>query len=132
MLSTPQTVKRHSSTVKKVPLMIKIAPKDTSEYTPDVVPDTSDVELVNFILETNNGIHLYFNESNPRETSDGVQQFNFNMKDRVWKAYQSYKIIFSLKKPDYKPTIRIKLDKKDAKIIYRAIPENASIIIKFT
>jgi len=33
--------------------MIKMAPKDTSEYKPDIMPDTSITEPVNYILEMN-------------------------------------------------------------------------------
>ncbi len=110
--------------------MVKIAPKDTSEYTPDVVPDTADVDAVNYIFETNAGIQLYFYESNPRESADGMQQFKFDFRDRVQTGYLLFRSALTFKKPKYKPEIRIKLKKRDAKIIYRALPENASIIVK--
>ncbi|MGD9978625.1 MAG: hypothetical protein AB7S54_11915 [Bacteroidales bacterium] len=131
MLSAPLKVTRHKSTIRKVPLMIKIAPKDTSEYTPDIIPDTSDVDLVNFILETNSGLQLYFYESNPKESADEIKQLYFELKDRVRKTCNTFTRAFAFKKPDYKPYIRIKMAKKDAKIIYRAIPENALIVVKF-
>lgn len=130
MLSLPLEVTEHISTIKKDPLMVKIAPKDTSEYTPDVVPDTTDIDAVNFIFETNAGIQLYFYESNPRESSDGMQQFRFDFRDRVQTGYQLFRSAIAFKKPKYKPEIRIKLKKRDAKIIYRALPENASIVLK--
>ena len=59
MLSTPYTISKDFSTIKKEPLMIKMAPKDTSEYKPDILPDTTDLEPVNYMMEMENGIRLY-------------------------------------------------------------------------
>src|ERR1035437_6115356 len=36
MLSTPFTISRSIATIKKEPVMLKMAPKDTSEYKPDI------------------------------------------------------------------------------------------------
>ncbi|MGE0077094.1 MAG: hypothetical protein AB7S48_04460 [Bacteroidales bacterium] len=130
MLYSPIKVVEHKSTIQKVPLMVKIAPKDTSEYTPDVVPDTTDIDAVNYILETNAGIQLYFYESNPKESSNGLKQFKFDFRDRVQTGYHLFMSAVTFKKPKYQPEIRIKLKKRDAKIIYRALPEKADIILK--
>jgi hypothetical protein len=51
MLATPFTVSNSLSTIRKEPVMIKTAPKDTSEFKPDVMPDTSLTEPVSYILE---------------------------------------------------------------------------------
>lgn len=130
MLSLPIKVTEHLSTIAKVPLMVKIAPKDTSEYTPDVIPDTTDIDAVNYIFETNSGIQFYFYESNPQESADGLKQFKFDFRDRILSGYGLFKSAFTFKKPKYQPEIRIKLQKRDAKMIYRALPENASIVLK--
>ena len=55
MLSTPFTIENSIATIKKEPVMIKMAPKDTSEYKPDIIPDTSLTEPVNYILEMTDG-----------------------------------------------------------------------------
>ena len=47
------------ATIEKEPIMIKMAPKDTSEYKPDIMPDTSVIEPVNYILEMTNGTRIY-------------------------------------------------------------------------
>jgi hypothetical protein len=130
MLSYPIQVVQHTSTIPKVPLMVKIAPKDTSEYTPDIIPDTTDIDAVNYIFETNAGIQFYLYESNPKESADGMKQFKFDFRDRVQSGYMLFKSAFTFKKPKYQPEIRIKLKKRDAKIIYRALPENASIVLR--
>ncbi|MBN1107997.1 MAG: hypothetical protein JXA55_04480, partial [Bacteroidales bacterium] len=59
MLSKPLTIENAFSSIPREPLMIKMAPKDTSEYKPDIIPDTADYEPVNFILELEEGIVIY-------------------------------------------------------------------------
>ena len=56
LLSSPMNIVSDLATIRKEPLMIKMAPKDTSEFKPDIIPDTSDYEPVNYILEMDNGI----------------------------------------------------------------------------
>lgn len=130
MLSLPLQVTGHASTIAKVPLMVKIAPKDTSEYTPDIVPDTADVQAVNYILETSAGMQLYFYESNLHESADGLKQLWFDFRDRVRSGYGLLRSAFSFRKPVYQPEIRVKLNRRDAKMIYRALPENAAIVLR--
>lgn len=129
-LSVPFTITRHTSTIPKVPLMTKIAPRDTSEYTPDVIPDTTDLEPVNFILELKPNVLLYFYESNPTQSSDGFNQFKFDLRERTWTVVQDAKRILKLKIPVYKPYIRFRLGKKDAKVIYRAIPNQGQVVLR--
>lgn len=129
-LSMPLTISKHTSTIPKVPLMVKIAPRDTSEYTPDVVPDTTDLDPVNFIFELKPNILLYFYESNPSQSSDGFNQFKFDFRERAWTIVQDSKRILKFKLPVYKPYIRLRLSKKDAKVIYRAIPEHGQVVLR--
>lgn len=129
-LSVPFTITRHTSTIPKVPLMIKIAPRDTSGYTPDVIPDTTDLEPVNFILELKPNILLYFYESNPTQSSDGFNQFKFDLRERTWTVVQDVKRILKFKIPVYNPYIRFRLGRKDAKVIYRAIPNQGQVVLR--
>ena len=45
VFSSIYNIKNSLSTIKKEPVMIKMAPKDTSEYKPDIMPDTSLMNL---------------------------------------------------------------------------------------
>ncbi len=69
MLSSPMTIVNDIATIKKEPLMIKMAPKDTSEFKPDIIPDTSDYEPVNYILEMDNGIRIFVYQDTDTITS---------------------------------------------------------------
>ncbi len=117
------------STIRKMPLMVKIAPRDTSEYTPDVVPDTTDLEPVNFIIELKPNVQLYFYESNSSQSSDGFSHFKFDLKERIRTLKQDFKRISKFNYPVYKPYIRIRINKRDAKIIYRALPNKGQVIL---
>lgn len=129
MLSTPFTISRSIATIKKEPVMLKMAPKDTSEYKPDIMPDTSIAEPVNYILEVNRGIRIYVYQQEKTKFVDRMSQFKFDIKDRITDTWSSLKSIAVLKVPEYHPYIRIKLPRTDAKIIYRAIPKNGQIAV---
>lgn len=129
MLSTPFTISRSVATIKKEPVMLKMAPKDTSEYKPDIMPDTSIAEPVNYILEVNRGIRIYVYQEEKIKFVDRINQFKFDFKDRLTDTWSSLKSIAILKVPEYHPFIRIKLPRTDAKIIYRAIPKNGQIAV---
>lgn len=126
MLSSPLIIENDISSIKKEPLMISIAPKDTSEFQPDMVPDTADTEPVNYIFETQKGIRLYFYQ----EEADGrFNTFEFDLRDKLRNVLNSLKSVALLKVPDYIPYIRIRIPRADAKIIYRAIPEHGHIAV---
>ncbi|MHC1702626.1 MAG: hypothetical protein AB9846_01840 [Tenuifilaceae bacterium] len=129
MLSRPLTIVNRFSTIKREPLMIKMAPKDTSEYVPDIAPDTSDFEPVNYILEMDNGVRIFVYQEDKKKSEDGYCQKLFDLKDRLRNTKST---IDSLKRnsvPKYHPFIKIRLPKADAKIIYRALPENGQVVI---
>ncbi len=129
MLSTPFTIANSIATIKKEPVMLKMAPKDTSEYKPDIMPDTSITEPVNYILEMNRGIRIYVYQEEHAKFGDRMNQFEFDIKDRIADTWNALKRIAVLKVPEYHPYIKIKLPRADAKIIYRAIPKNGQIAV---
>jgi len=129
MLSLPMSIANDYSTIKKEPLMIKMAPRDTSEYKPDIIPDTSDFESVNYILELDCGIKIHVYQEEDIEISDRIQLFWFDLTDRIRTTLRSIASVVLLKVPDYKPFIKIRLPKSDAKILYRAIPYHGQVAV---
>jgi hypothetical protein len=129
MLSTPFTIESSIATIKKEPVMLKMAPKDTSEYKPDIMPDTSITEPVNYILDMNRGIRIYIYQEEHSKFSDRMNQFEFDIKDRITDTWSALKRVAVLKVPEYHPFIKIVLPRADAKIIYRAIPKNGQIAV---
>jgi hypothetical protein len=129
MLATPLTVSKDYATIRKEPVMLKMAPKDTSEYKPDILPDTTNSEAVNCMLEMDNGIRLYLYQDLGNEEGGAVNLFLFDLNDRLRNIGDNLKSILRLKVPEYHPAIRIKLAKADARIIYRALPKNGQIAV---
>lgn len=119
LLASPFTIENSFATIKKEPVMIKMAPKDTSEYKPDIVPDTSVTEPVNFILQMTNGLRIYVYQE---EDEERMTQFKFDLKFRLIDTWNSIKSISHFKVPEYHPYIKMRIPRADAKIIYRAIP----------
>jgi hypothetical protein len=129
MLSSPMSIVSDFATIKKEPLMIKMAPKDTSEFKPDIIPDTSDYEPVNYILEMDNGIRIFVYQATDTITSDKNHLFFFDLSDRLKNTWNSLKSSASFRVPEYHPFIKIQLPKADAKILYRAIPRYGQIAV---
>jgi PIN domain nuclease of toxin-antitoxin system len=128
MLSTPFTINTDFASIKKEPVMLKVAPKDTSEYKPDILPDTSNTEPVNYMLEMTNGFRLYVYQADEEEKG-GFNRFFFDMADRFRNSLDITRSILLLKVPEYHPAIRIKLPKADARSIYRGLPRQGQIAV---
>ena len=129
LLSAPFTVRNNFSTIKKEPVMIKMAPKDTSEYKPDILPDTTSSEPVNYMMETENGFRLYVYQDTGEKSGGAISRFLFDISDRFKNTWDIIKSIFVLKVPEYHPSIRIRMKKADAKIIFRALPRHGQIVV---
>jgi hypothetical protein len=129
MLATPFTISHAFATIRKEPVMIKMAPKDTSEYKPDIMPDTSIAEPVNYILEMNGGIRIYVYQEENAKLSDRMSHISFDINDRLRDTWSALKRVAILKVPEYHPFIKIRLPRTDAKIIFRAIPKNGQIAV---
>lgn len=122
MLSTPFVITADYSTIKKEPVMIKMAPKDTSEYQPDIIPDTADYEPVNFILLMENGVKIHIYQGEKLRAGDNLNRFLFDLRDRLRITTSTLFSTIRFRVPEYYPYIRIRLARADSKRIYRALP----------
>ncbi|HNR42481.1 MAG TPA: hypothetical protein PKL65_09625 [Bacteroidales bacterium] len=129
LLSGPLNIVGDYSTIRKEPLMIKMAPRDTSEYKPDIIPDTTYHEPVNYILETDIGIRIFIYQSEKILPSDRKHQYFFDLNDRLRNTWNSLKRVAILEVPEYHPFIKLVLPGADARIIYRAIPRKGQIAV---
>lgn len=129
LFSKPFTVERNFASIPKEPLMIKMAPKDTSEFKPDIIPDTADYEPVNYIMEIDNGTVIYVYQEEKLNPGDGKALFFFDLRYRLRNTWNTMKSVFTFKVPEYRPYIKIRLPRSDSKIIYRALPEHGQIAV---
>jgi hypothetical protein len=128
-LSKPFNISKNYSSILKVPLMIKMAPKDTSEYVPDIFPDTADYEPVNYILEIDNGTRIIVYQDEKLNPGDNMHLSWFDLQYRFRNTLESLKSSLTFKVPEYHPFIKLRLPRSDAKIIYRALPEHGQIAV---
>lgn len=129
LLSAPLTIVSDTSSIEKIPLIVKIAPKDTSEFIPDAIPDTAFYEPVNYIFETDRGIKIYVYQSEEIEKGDRKERFLLDLRHRLSDTKAAIKDIMAFKVPEYQLFIKIKIPSADAKIIYRAIPKHGQIAV---
>jgi hypothetical protein len=129
MFSRPLTITDDYSSIKKEPLVIKMAPKDTSEFRPDIILDTADYEPVNFIIEIDTLLRIYIYQQEKLNRGDGRQQFMFDLRFRLHNFSDSFKKICVFKVPDYHPFIKIRIPRANAKIIYRALPRHGQVTV---
>lgn len=128
MLSSPLTIIKDTATIKKVPLTVRQAPKDTSEYVP-YVPDTSVNDPVNYILEMNDGIRIFVYQQEQEKSEDVYNQILFDITDRTKNTITALRKMANFEVPEYRLYIKIRMPKVDAKIIYRAIPQKGQITV---
>ncbi|MCX6301688.1 MAG: hypothetical protein NTW82_05860 [Bacteroidia bacterium] len=131
MLSNPFTISKSIASIEKEPLMIRMAPKDTSEFKPDIIPDTADYEPVNYILEMDNGTRLFIYQEGKLRSGDGIRLFIFNLRYRLINAGNTFLRVVTFRVPDYQPFIKLRIPRTDAKIIYRALPEQGQVAVYF-
>lgn len=128
LLSRPLDIINDYSSIRKEPLMIKMAPRDTSEYQPDIVPDTAEYEPVNFILVAGNGLNIFVYQEKIRR-GDGIHRLFFDMRDRFRTMGHTVKSMFTFKVPEYNPYIKIIIPRADARRIYRALPRRCQVAV---
>jgi len=127
MLSTPFAIANDYSTIPREPVMIKMAPRDTSEYQPDIIPDTADFEPVNFILLMDKGIKVHIYQQEKFRTGDNFSCFLFDLRDRLRTTVSAFSSTIRFRVPEYYPFIKIRLERADAKRIYRALPYRGQV-----
>lgn len=115
------------STITKEPLIIKKAPKDTSEVQVAAVADTSKIEAVHWMLALDNGIIIKIEGTDQYSQSDKWIGQKFWFKQDLKKIRKDLVQTIQFKTPVYQPEIRIVISESDAKAIYRALPAHPLI-----
>jgi len=129
MLSVPFIIEDDLSTIRKEPVMIKIAPKDTSEYKPDILPDTTRSEPVNYIIYLMGGIRLYIYQNTNDLEKGRFSVFTFDLNNKLRDVIGNLRSMVGFKVPEYHPYIRLRMQKSDARILYRALPKHGMISV---
>ncbi len=118
------------STIPKVPIVVKKAPKDTTEVDESIHIDTVDVEVVHWILKLDNSIVLKIEGVNPAASGGWWNGHKFWIQQLLTETKQNLARTLYFKSPEYLPEIRLEVSEADAKAFYRALPLNPLICIR--
>lgn len=131
-LSTPFVVDTHYSSIPKVPVLYKKAPKDTLEALSQLEPDPlkDDLDPVYFRLLLTRGLTLTVEQSEVPENGDLTLLKNYRKKLKRLDRQNIAGNLFRFRPVNFTPGIKIVLDKKSARVIYRAIPVDALVAVQ--
>jgi len=120
VFSKPFTITEIEGSIVKEPIVVKKAPRDTTEAASNTTPiDTGKVEFVEWHLRLDSTFVVSFVQSD-----QGTGSFD-------WPTIKYNRKLFRLKTPDYSPEITIFLPGKDAKSFFRALPPRGMVALKF-
>lgn len=130
--SWPFKVIDYSSSIPKIPVIIRKAPKDTIEAA--ALPEPGQLEesqhFVAFQIKLDRKLELNFEQDS---ISDKINKktirYYFHKQKKVKKKAIRAALIRA-GPMDYKPEINVKLDRNAALVIFRAIPEYADVAIR--
>jgi hypothetical protein len=130
VFSQPLQVQSQFATIVKEPIVIRQAPKDTLEAEQNAwQPDTLIQDPAFLILSAEYGIHLIFEQEDNPTIRDKWKRFGFYNRLRIKHSIQSLSNSVRFRKQDYHPTITIKMPADELRAVYRALPQNALIVI---
>ena len=130
-LSTSFMIESYRSTIVKVPVVVKHAPKDTSEankarYAPQLPPD----EYVKYTLFSDKSLKIVIQQEEKSSCKQKLTAFSYSCRNKLRTFAGTSSAIFRLRIPDYHTSIKIKIPSNDARTIFRALPENASLVME--
>jgi hypothetical protein len=127
--SLPFTINYQFATIVKEPIVIKQAPKDTTEYANQPAPsiDTLKPRMVAYYFQLDKNIILDIRQS---EKTDLAAYLKYSMNYYYWYTGKQLQDIIHFHLPEYIPWIQIQINCKDALALYRALPNKAVISIR--
>ena len=129
---TEATGENTKSTIEKMPIILKKAPKDSIEYAnQNSIPESSINEEVHWILELNNGIVLQIEGTAESGKQKKKWRNSFWLKQNFYRIKTELRETLQFNVPEYNPTISFIVAEPDAKAIYRALPEKPLVCIRF-
>jgi hypothetical protein len=131
LFSKPFTTVRNSGTFVKEPIVVKKAPKDTIEAAKQATaPDSIRTGPAYVALTLDYNIRLSLYQENKRSAWTMIYGFVFRSGSRFRQAGETFWCALTLRKPAYRPEIRVFIPKKDLITIYRALPVDTRVVIK--
>lgn len=128
----PISILRDTSTIVKEPIVVRQAPKDTIEAALNAYkPDTLYQNPAFWQIELAEGLDLIFVQDADRNAMDAQVRSEFMKALEQRESTSNLIRFFTFKSPYYRPKIIIPLPVGDLRAIYRALPEQESLLLRF-
>lgn len=130
-ISQPFTLERELSTISKMPIVVKQAPKDTLEaaqISSTPLPPESTAVFFTFYFDRN--LVIEFEQDNPLAADDYPAYRSYKAKKRKVQRHSLFQTIRSPRQADHPMLIRLVVSEDDARAIYRAVPSKTHLVLK--
>lgn len=132
LFSGPMIVESEVSSIEKFPIVVKKAPKDTTEASlmnsAPVLPRQTDVF---FLFEFDSGVFIEISQQEEDLIGGGKAYRNYcRTKAKLFRE-KSSRALFNFDERGYNYRINIQLPREDARSIYRALPTKPQVIVRY-
>lgn len=131
LFATQVQVDSTFSTIEKAPVTIKKAVSINSEIKSEVPDTIKKIESVHWISWLDNGVRINIEGIGTGVSAESWRNEVFWVSQDFRKIAKAISQISTLKKPDYYPEITLVLTDRDAKTIFRALPEKPFVSFRF-
>lgn len=131
LFSNPQHITREYASIIKMPVVERQAPKDTLEAATNAwKPDTLIQKPAFLLLETEIGIDIILEQTEEKGMHDDWVRFLFHNKIFCRHTIESLGNFIMYRKQVYHPRVTVKIPARDLRAIYRALPEEAYVVLR--
>lgn len=131
-LNDPFILVDESATISKVPIKEVIAPKDTIEAMKMLSKKVEiEKEDVQFILVFDRDLILEVKQTEPPTLMGRFEMVLFRILKNITAFFKDFYSLMTLKSSSQDFWIKIKISQNDAKAIYRALPKEARVVLRF-
>lgn len=130
LFSQPLSVHAQWASIVKEPIVVRQAPKDTAEAALNAYQPDSLIQKPAFMnLELDYGIQIQFEQDLNPTSKHKFVRFMFKTRIHATHIFKNTVHFLRFQKPDYNPTIVIKMPADDLRAIYRAFPANTYVVL---
>lgn len=126
-LKQPLKITKQRASIVKEPVTVIDAPRDTIDASENLfMPDTTIRESVNAVFRLERGIVIRLIDNR----SKGVNSLIMGAGNRFAMVARNVASVARLNVPAYRPEIIIYLPPREIRTIYRALPQNAEVVLR--
>jgi hypothetical protein len=132
LFALPVRVLDQRATIVKEPVVVREAPRDTIEAVMNAYkPDTMIQRPAFLQLELEHNLRIILEQNDPPRFRDRQVRFWFRFGTLARTATENLTRTLCLRSPEYSPTIVVRLPANQLRAIYRALPDQAVIVVAY-